>query len=106
MAEIFRALLMGVGCLATLYIGSCTFLVGSLGVAASRAARDANEAAQTNSSRTPSKWDKASSSTTTAVPAYRDSNYYYNHGYDSYNGGYNSNKIDGKPYYRDNPYAN
>ncbi len=70
MAEMLKALLMGVGCLATLYIGSCTLAIGTFTVAASRAAHQAKENSETYEAHKPSKWDKAAATTTTN-PSYR-----------------------------------
>ncbi len=107
MAEMFRALLMGLGCLMTLWLGSCTlFGVGTV-VAVNTAAEIAKKerAKHSTEDNTPSKWDRNSSSAYT--PSYGsgyngsgyNSSYYENTG-----STHTPNRIDGKPMTNPNSY--
>lgn len=98
MAEMFKALLMGLGCLMTLWLGSCTlFGVGTVvavNTAAQIAQQEATKAAkETPEYKAPSKWDRNSSSSYSS-----DYSSSYDKGYYSGSGATHvPNKIDGKP---------
>ena len=106
MAEMFRALMMGLGCLMTLWLGSCTlFGVGTV-VAVNTAAQIAQQKQQARfaseeaaealdpavtENRTPSKWDRNA-----AQP--------YTQSYQSSSWSREAHKIDGRPTANPNNY--
>ena len=106
MAEMFKALMMGLGCLMTLWLGSCTlFGVGTV-VAVNTAAQIAEQKRQARlaseeaagqsgpiiiETKTPSKWDRNAAQPYT--PSYHSSSW-----------SREARKIDGKPITNPNNY--
>jgi hypothetical protein len=62
MSEMFRLLLMGLGCSALLGLGSCMLFTGSLVYVGSRSAADLREAAEEQREKKADPWESGASS--------------------------------------------